>query len=623
MIYKSLIPTSDQMSDEFLSLIDPDVTVHNNIVLATQRINNLYNKSSVTEDIVLSRFLSTYCLAKAITPYRFVNKNIIIESFLSQELVDASFPIDYSLNMDLQNGDLTLPIATTDVLSAKSVIIESESNGELGDSTDGSNNDISVILSSSSSSLFKYEKISNALSLSNLCLSLTIKLDEESISNGVYIRMYAANETKYPSIESIAVSLDGVDWSDVQGTIDVNKADYYIRFTPQKIRYVKVKFKQDSFSVIPTSFGSQYRYSIGIREITARRTEYLESGEYVSNAFESGKRISSVTFSATDVSGENIKYFISSNNGGRWTPITSGETITLNTVDTGISDGIEVGTVRVKIEMTKTDSVNKTSMREYILSSSNNKYFLKHTPIDIEAYACGHISYGPSRPYRADFVNARIDPDIYEDQKIRIPIYYLPYQNLLNASGVPDKSKLVVHLNGSLLKESLYEIEESLYQEHCILAFQSGLDIPDGILTIYLTPYIGVAEDEDNIFKLPMKAMVKSQKSMRIETLNASGVVTGVLDPEDFLIIPGEDYDSVEVLEHTFSPFLTYRISYSPLAKINESIEFTKNQASMPALQKMPFNTQICFEYTYKTVEDATLIPYFTSICNEYKLEIL
>jgi hypothetical protein len=622
MLTKLTIPTQDSIFTETLVLSTADNNVHSNIISASEKIGTLYGKSSIAEDIVLNRFLSVYSLAKSISPYKFVNKNVVVESFLSQQYVDTAFPIDKALNIDLQNGDLVLPIKNTITLQANSIIIESGSNGSPGDllSTVKINDDITSVLTTSSSALFRYEKICNALSLSNLCFIGVTKLAEEAIANGIYIRLYADNDTRFATIENVSVSQDGITWIDVQKPIEVNKADYYIRFTPMKIRYARVKIIQDSYITVGTSFGAKYRYSIGIREITIRQTEYEPKGEYVSVAFNSGKQISSAYIDAKDIGTENIKYFISNNNGTKWKPIAKQETISLDAVDNDISTGAVSSEVRVKIEINKANIINKTIRREYIIANTQGSYYLKAKPIDVAAYVGNHISYGEHNPYVIDFTTIPYSSTntSYTDSSTRVPLYYIPYESVISPSG-----NIVVQVNGSILKNDSYEIIQSPKAEHSIISIPAEKRISGGIMHIYFKPYIGVPSGEANLFHLPQKTVSSSQQDMFIQAIDVSGNVVGNLTPADFTINTGEAYDTVRINEHAFNPYNKYSISYLPIVKIREQLTISNNSVSIAALPKMPSNTQICVEYSCKTVEDTSLIPYFTSICNEYKLELI
>jgi hypothetical protein len=64
------------------------------------------------EDCILNKYLKTYNQIKGV---KFSNKTnyVFTESFISEEYFDKTFHIDSKLNVDILNGDLTLPIKSS------------------------------------------------------------------------------------------------------------------------------------------------------------------------------------------------------------------------------------------------------------------------------------------------------------------------------------------------------------------------------------------------------------------------------------------------------------------------------------------------------------------------------
>ena len=501
---------------------------HDKLVNMFTESNYLYNISSATEDIVLNRYLSIFNTAKSIASNNVLKKNYILESFTSQDYVDLDFHVDRQLNIDTQNGILTLPVEESVTLKPVSLIVEDDSNGTPGNSYayDFRYTDPSVILQENNSSMFEYEKITNIFSTTKLYFSCTIKLESVEIANGCYIRLYADNGDNYPVIETIEVSLDGKLWTKVDNTIDINKADYFVRFMPTKTRYIKVRFAQDYTSVVRTKLGTKYRYCISIREISIKRIMYKNSGTYVSVPFANKKDIKGISFFEDSISYNDITYMISGNNGGKWLPIKHNETIMVDSSDMGLVGNIDIAQIRVKINMDRVNSPNAAKTTEFIVANTNNIYYLKYKPIKIDATLGGHISYGTSSPYvfylnNIAAVNAdAINPNLCSKNNTTTNIlYYLPYTDTL-------MEDTEVRVNGALLKNdgSVYYFYKHNNEEHSIIMLKDDtLKIgSSAAVSINYKPYIydhRYSKTTGSTIELPQNAFIESSEGINVEQI--------------------------------------------------------------------------------------------------------
>lgn len=507
---------------------------HDQMVSTFSESNLLYNKASVIEDIVLNKFLSIYNTAKAINFSNILRKNYILESFTSQDYIDLKFPVDIQLNLDVQNGTLTLPVEKTISLESDSLIIEAESNGQAGNSYayDYSNADPKVILVADNSSFFEYEKVSNVFATNTLYFSATIRLKSEDVSNGCYIRLYSGDGNNYAEVDSVDISLDGKEWFNVDNTIEVNKADHFIRFMPRRIRFLRVRLKQENYSVFKTAFGPKYRYSIGIREITAKQTRYKTSGEYISIPFSSRKIINGVSFNSSEVAFNDIEYSISANNGAKWVAISNYKTLDMNSEDMGMRGEIDIAQIRVKVRMDRVRSPNSASNKEYIVTNTTDQYFLKYTPIAVQAMLGNHISYGTSKPYAFFIGNTTLleQASLEEGQCIQAgttvstTLFYIPYREELQAEAE-------IRLNGAILKNdtSVYAFLPHANPEHTLLVMKSGLldQMQSASAEITYKPFIydhRYTKVSGPRITLPQSAFVESPEGITIEQLNYTSI---------------------------------------------------------------------------------------------------
>lgn len=516
---------------DYSDLLTYSQNAHDAIAATFTESNLLYNKASVIEDIVLNEFLSIYNTAKSINFSNILRKNYILESFTSQDYIDLKFPVDNVLNLDIQNGALTLPINTTANLEAESIIIESESNGQAGNSYayDYSNADPKVILTADNATFFEYEKISDIFSTSTLYFSATIRLKAEGITNGCYVRLYSEDGNNYPSIDTLDISLDGVTWTNVNKTIDVNKADHFIRFMPKKIRFIKLRLKQDNYNVLQTAFGPKYRYSIGLREVTAKQTSYKEAGEYISIPFSSRKTIGGVAFNSDEISFNDITYYVSANNGSKWVPIKNAQTLDVISEDMGMRGEIDITQVRIKVKMDRVSSPNSATLKEFIVTNTTDQYFLKYTPISIKAMLGNHVSYGTTRPYQftIDSAVGVVNNDLLQssaclnsDVNTIATLFYIPYTETL----LEDTE---IRFNGSLLKNdgTVYTFLPHSNTEHSIISVSPALFENASSVTMALNykPFIydhRTTRITGSKITLPQNAFIESKEGITIEQVN-------------------------------------------------------------------------------------------------------
>jgi len=492
----------DDIEQSVNSIKSTSDLLHSNILNAFSDSNVLYNMSSVMEDIVLDKYLSMYNTAKAINIGNILKNNVIIESFTSNDFNDLEFPVDEYLNIDTQNGDLSLPIQSTKSLDVSSVILGSESNGNLGNSLENNkNNDVTAMLNGNSTSMLEYEIVSNSWKVPTLRLSVTLRLASENVANGVYIKTFAEDGMLYPKIESILVSLDGELWINAPRVVDVNKADYYIRFKSQRARFVKVLFSQTTYHVVKSIFGNKNRYMIGVREISIKQTTYKSTGEYISRAFTSSSTINTIAFRSQEESNRDISYFISADNGSRWVRIKSGQLLQLSNANMGLRGDIDVSAVRIKILMNRNLLPNTKTSTEWINTNSSNKYSLTHQPADIstvEAWVGGHITCGDDHPYNVSINDtANIDKEVLETSRCIIDknvnfasvLKFIPYHEDI-------EKDIIVKMNGLILKNSrnTYNIIRHANPLNSIVIFNNKAflsnSVPASQLSLEYAPYL-------------------------------------------------------------------------------------------------------------------------------------
>lgn len=391
--------TSSHLEDYYRSIdaycSELNATVYNSYSYA----NNLYNHSSVIEDILTNNVLSVYNKLNSIA-YTYTSSSVIfIESFESLEYIDKKFHVDTALNIDTHNKTLTLPIKNEITNSIVSVIVEPDSNGIYGNSLDGfKNSDINAIFDGDISSIFEYEKFTSIFEQDSLDLILTLKLEQSTITNSLFLKLYSSGEIKYPEIIKIETSIDSILWNPINGFIENNSGqnDHYIRYEAIRTRYIRIYLKQSVSEYVSTGFGIKTRYSIGIREIQSITNEFSDNGDYVSIQLSSGDKISNVKVDSDFISNNDVAFYVSANNGGTWIPIVAnGGTMNLLDKDTGVLIVENMRSLRLRIGMRKTaGSLLLKTASQLMPFSIGYSYQLLGVPTNLKLGIGGHISFG-------------------------------------------------------------------------------------------------------------------------------------------------------------------------------------------------------------------------------------
>ena len=449
MLKNSLLDTSffSSFSDSINSgSIESQNTIMNTFITS----NATYNEASSVEDVLISELSS---MISQINSIKFLvsGENVtFVESFESIDFFDKKFHVDNACTLDTTNRTLTLPEKNQVMNKFVSAIIEPGSNGTPGNSMKQfQNNDLSMIFDDSATTMFEYEKFSSAFTAEPLELNLTLKLQDTISTNSAYIKLFSEKGIPNPTIEKLSVSGDGQSYTDVQFEYIQNQNDFFLRFLTQKTRYIRVLLKQQYHEEIITDFGVNFRYSINIRQIESVSTDFSISGEYVSIPLVAKNEFSTISFSAVDykVRFDDIKYYISANNGGKWLPIKNGEVLDLYRLDTGMPMSSSLESIRVKIEMSKLVSGNFVNIEE-ILNSNNDIYQLKSVPFNLLPLLGGHVSFGDSKVLKLTLdIPNMIQPEEFNQECIldfqtKSTVNLMPYYD-----GIEDD--IVIKINGT------------------------------------------------------------------------------------------------------------------------------------------------------------------------------
>jgi hypothetical protein len=217
-------------------------------------------------------------------------KFAIAEKFNNFDQIDFSMVSGNKLNLEVDQGVLTLPIVEQNKINIKSVKILS-GNGNSGNSdieVDYSSNSLNNLIDGKLNSWFEYEKLDNG----PVELKLFIELEKEDIVN--YIELYPYFIDGSFEIEDIEFSGNARDYQSVKNLTVVENDSFYtpkevsggnkwnINFLPIKCKNIVFTFSSNFTNYIKASgvngINERKRFFIGLREIVFKKIKYANQG---------------------------------------------------------------------------------------------------------------------------------------------------------------------------------------------------------------------------------------------------------------------------------------------------------------------------------------------------------
>lgn len=256
--------------------------------------------------------------------------------------------------IDFVQGMATLPIdrgARNAIVITEIPAIGAESNGVPGNNQEigaQPHNDINVILDNDPDTWFEYERVVNPAVDDGrpLVLDLEVILGQPQIINLIRVNPNNFGTRTQVEIDRIDTSEDGTDYVSIKDDIPI--PGFFTRdeenifrlapsissapgqgiysFTPRKLKFLRLVFKQRTPYVINTASGEKYRYVIGIKDIVLEALPYKATGEFISTlhtADEEIKKVILLTSQKPDIEspGAVLSHFLSTDNGGSWNEI--------------------------------------------------------------------------------------------------------------------------------------------------------------------------------------------------------------------------------------------------------------------------------------------------------------
>jgi hypothetical protein len=278
------------------------------------------------------------------------------DSFNNLVRVEANSPLLTATQCEVNQveGVVTLPVnrtAQATVSVTEVPVINSNSNGVVGNNHEldsAKNSSLSVILDNNPDTWFEYERVLLTDDNVHLVLDITINLGDPRVVN--FLRINPNNFGTRTQIEVVSVdtSLDGKDYVSIKDDIPI--AGFFVEdeenvftlapstskyagqglysFTPRKIKFIRLQFKQKTSYVIETSIGSRFRYAIGIRDIEVQALPYETKGELISTEYTTQSEVRKVALlsnqrpdASTTSDLVSVRHYVSPDNGITWQEI--------------------------------------------------------------------------------------------------------------------------------------------------------------------------------------------------------------------------------------------------------------------------------------------------------------
>lgn len=334
-------------------------TIYNDLVILYSSLKNIRNLLASNYNTLSGMSLKIKTdIAEAsskLIDYKIQNTNklepLFSDSFfnLSKVESDDSKYTKSKAFIDTFNNNVVLPLdSEAESLKIKTLRIVEDSVGTSGNNQEINSiarDNIKMAIDNSIDTWFEFEQVGvNELQLPTI-LNLKIEFEEEKIFNLLDISTVQMPNGSYPAILDIKGSMDGSAFFDLKSLFlgEITKDSIgneiiqlgenpsnpnggnMLYFSPRKIKFLSIKFIEDSSYFIKTSAGIKYRRAIGIKELKAKSQKFKNEGQLITTNFLSNKEISKISLFTKEYAVPNFKntfnYFISVDNGQNWDPI--------------------------------------------------------------------------------------------------------------------------------------------------------------------------------------------------------------------------------------------------------------------------------------------------------------
>ncbi len=254
--------------------------------------------------------------------------------------------------IDVTEGVVTLPVGASNTPISKAMKVQIRENsgpgGSIGNYQElgaAPHDDIRDILDSNPDTWFEYERVqrTKAEDTRALVLDLTFYFEEPQVINFVKINPNNFGVQTPILIEQLDTSYNGNNWTSIKDDVPISgflqedeenvftlapstskyAGQGLYTFTPRKVKYLHIVFKQETPYLIDTPAGERWRYAIGLRDVEAKAVPYEAAGDVISTAYNSPVEIKKISLLASENPAEvselaDIVHQVSADDGATW-----------------------------------------------------------------------------------------------------------------------------------------------------------------------------------------------------------------------------------------------------------------------------------------------------------------
>ena len=475
-------PVTSGVEPSAIKFNTDNLIIYNDLKILYQSLSNTRNLLASNYNTLSGMLLKLKTdIAEAsskLVDYKIQNSNRITPTFLDSFYNLSKIEIDDSKYtktkafIDTFNSNVVLPLdGEAKAAKIKKANIGMDSNGTSGNNQEVgaiSRENLKLALDNSIDTWFEFEQVGTTELELPTTLNLKLEFEEEIFFNLLDINVVQMPNGSYPAIIDITGSTDGsvffdlrplylgrTDWDSLGNEViplgdnlENPNSGNLLYFSPRKIKFLNIKFMEDSSYFIRTSSGVKYRRAIGIKEIKPKSQKFKNEGQLITTSFLSNSEISKIALFTDEYSPANFlstfNYFISVDDGQTWEAISPSQKVkeeipevlnyNIDFLEDSKKTDFPVSSVKLKAEYlleegTETTSVNasyktKNHTEFLTLSPGTKSISLEKVPFgDVHIYKTNYGSVGKDSYYKMQNLTIR---ELRDRAIIQLPLNVFP-----------------------------------------------------------------------------------------------------------------------------------------------------------------------------------------------------
>lgn len=341
--------------------------------------------------------------------------------------------------VDTKNSRVVLPLdGEADVLKLKRLVIIDDSIGTSGNNQEigaVARDNLQLLADGNMDTWFEFEQVNKNEITTPTILSVKLEFDEEKIFNLLEVAALAMPNGTYPAISAMRASVDDNVYFDLMpfylgdfskdsfgnSVIQLNPDETnptdenMLYFFPKKIKYLTIKFLEDSSYFIRTPSGIRNRTAIGLKEVKAKAQKFKQEGQFLSSNYISDKELSKIAIITDEILPPNfdstLDYFVSTDNGKNWDAIGPTQKVgtdkpevlnyNIDFLEGSKKTEVPVRSVKLKVDLKVETSSDDTTINSSFKNQKKTE-FLSINP-GTKSIGVGEKPIGPVNIYQVNY----------------------------------------------------------------------------------------------------------------------------------------------------------------------------------------------------------------------------